>query len=143
MAKRRKRRTGGIPLPWEQKAAVLRGLIAGSRFRLALVLLVVGAAGWLVYRAADAEERERQTRAAIDEVHRAIASYRAEVGRCPGSPDELINPPREGRRYLHEIPNDGWGRVLYVSCPASNDPNGAEVVSAGPSGNFFMDDNVR
>lgn len=143
MAKRRRRRTGGIPLPWEQKAAALRGLIAGSRFRLALVILIAGAAAWAVYRTADEAQRERQTRAAIDEVHRAIDSFRAEVGRCPASPEELTSPPREGRRYLHEIPDDGWGRLLYVSCPAPNDPNGAEVVSAGPSGNFFMDDNVR
>jgi hypothetical protein len=145
MAKKRRSRrsSSGIPLPWEQRAAALRGVLGGSRFRVALMVITLGLTAWLVFRAADHEMRTRRTRAAIDEVHRAIDAFRAEVGRCPDGTDELTNPPREGNRYLREIPNDGWGKPLYVACPAYDDPDGAEVVSAGPSGDFFVDDNVR
>ena len=79
MAKRRKRQSVSIPLPWEQRAAALRGVLAGSRFRLGLLLLMIASTVWVVYRASDAERRTRQTRAAIDEVHRAIGGFRAEV----------------------------------------------------------------
>jgi hypothetical protein len=143
MAKRRKRQRSGIPLPWEQRTAALRGVVAGSRFRVGLLALTVGVSAWGIYHAASAELRMRQTRSAIDEVHRAIAAFRAEVGRCPETAAELTDPPREGRRYLRDLPVDGWGHELYVSCPAYDDPDGAEVVSAGPSGDFFLDDNVR
>jgi len=143
MAKRRSKRSSGIPLPWEQRAAALRGLVAGSRFRVVLMVITLGVTAWVIFRAADAELRTRHTRAAIDEVHRAIDAFRSEVGRCPETTDELTSPPREGHRYLREIPSDGWGEVLYVACPAYDDPDGADVVSAGPSGDFFVDDNVK
>jgi hypothetical protein len=131
MAKRRSSRAkSGIPLPWEQRAAALRGVVAGARFRVALLVICLGLTAWVVFRAADHEMRTRQTRAAIDQVHRAIDAFRAEVGRCPESADELTSPPREGRRYLRDLPNDGWGKALYVACPAYDDPEGADVVSA-------------
>ncbi len=107
--------------------------------------LLVGSAVtvWLVYRAADHEEKMRLTRHAILEVHHAIEDFRADVGRCPRSQDELVHPPRSAARYLREIPDDAWGHRIFVRCPAFHDPDGADVISAGPSGDFFVDDNVR
>lgn len=136
------RRKGGITLPWEQGGAWFRELLAGPRWKVALLIVVLGVAAWGLWRAAAERARLRETRAAIAEVRRAIDSFRTDLGRCPRSVSELVDPPRPRRRYLREVPRDGWGRPLYVKCPGRFDPNGADVVSAGPSGSFFDDDNV-
>jgi len=57
--------------------------------------------------------------------------------------DELLHPPRSGRRYLRSVPLDGWGRAFWVRCPGRYDPDGADVVSAGPSGTLLADDNLQ
>ena len=102
----------------------------------ALVLVLVG-------RSAERRERERATRAGIAEIKRGLAAFRNDLGRCPHSLHELIHPPRTGRRYLREVPVDGWGNTFFVRCPGRYDPNGADVVSAGPSGDFLEDDNLN
>jgi hypothetical protein len=43
---------------------------------------------------------------------------------------------------LRRAPTDGWGRRLFLRCPGRFDPDSVDVVSAGPSGDFFVDDNV-
>jgi hypothetical protein len=55
---------------------------------------------------------------------------------------ELVHPPRSGVRYLDEEPLDAWGQPLWVRCPGRYDEDDADVVSAGPSGNFLNDDNI-
>jgi hypothetical protein len=95
-----------------------------------------------VYGAAVRRERIRLTRAAIAEVKRAVAVFHAEVGRCPRSTVELVHPPRGSAQYLSALPDDGWGRPLYVRCPGGEGGNSALVVSAGPSGSFSVDDNI-
>ena len=80
---------------------------------------------------------------AITEARRAVSTFRAEVGRCPRSTTELVHPPRSRTRYLRRTPKDGWGRQLYVRCPAYDDPDGAEIVSAGPSGSLLKADNIQ
>lgn len=137
-----RKRSRGIALPWERRGAWLRDLFAGPRWKVGLLVLLLCLAGWGVFRASVRQAELRATRASIAETRRAIEAFRSEVGRCPRSVGELIDPPRPGRRYLREAPIDGWGRQLYVRCPGRNDPRGADVISAGPSGSFFLDDNV-
>lgn len=143
MATRKKKSTGGLPLPWEHEGTPWRAIVAGSRVKATLVVIAIVVCGVFVAREAAHASRVRETRAAIDQTYRAIDAFRAEVGRCPASADELVHPPRTANRRLEELPKDAWGRELYVECPSLNDPDGAEVVSAGPSGDFFVDDNLR
>lgn len=96
-----------------------------------------------VARSAEQRQRVRETRAAIAEVKRSIAAFRADLGRCPHSLHELMHPPRSGQRYLRRIPVDGWGQAFWVRCPGRYDPEGVDVVSAGPSGSFLEDDNLH
>lgn len=138
-----RRRRPSIALPWERRGAWLRGLVVGRRWRLAIVLAAIVGVLLLVASSADQRQRERETRAAISEIKRAISAFRADLGRCPASLHELLHPPRTGRRYLRHIPVDGWGRAFWVRCPGRYDPEGADVVSAGPSGSFLDDDNLR
>jgi hypothetical protein len=142
--RRKKKRSphGALLLPWERQGAWLSQLLSARRWRsllgsLLLALLVVAA-----LQVADRRSRLRATRASIAEVQRAVTAFRAEMGRCPRSTTELVHPPRVGARYLLEAPIDGWGRELYVRCPAPYDPSAAEVISAGPSGLFSENDNI-
>jgi len=141
MAKRKKYRRD-VFLPWERKTVWFTDLISRRLWRT-LMLAVVALIGiFLTWRVADHRARVRMTRAAIAEVQRAIVNFRAEIGRCPRSTVELVHPPRASAHYLNELPDDGWGRQLYVRCPDHRNSGSALVISAGPSGSFSRDDNI-
>lgn len=138
-----KRARRSIFLPWERRSAWLGQLLTRRRFGVVLggaatIAIVLG-----LWRAADERARIRATRAAIATVKRSVAEFREDMVRCPRSVVELVHPPRTGVHYLEELPVDGWGRSLYVRCPGVMNPEGVDVVSAGPSGDFFVDDNVE
>jgi hypothetical protein len=138
---KRARPQRGVYLPWEERYAWLAELASGRIWRpLTLVTVIVGSL-WVIWSVADQRSRVRVTRASIAEVQRAIAAFRAEVGRCPRSTVDLVHPPKASASYLNELPTDGWGRALYVRCPHRYDATTAEVISAGPSGSFLDDDN--
>ncbi len=125
----RRRGPGGRPsvrLPW----------------RRALALALLGALVLLLGRATDRYLRLRATRAAIARTRDAVERFRIDIGRCPRSPIELVHPPRPLSLQLRELPRDGWGRALWIACPGRLDPEDIDVVSAGPSGDFLLDDNV-
>lgn len=138
-----KRTRRGISLPWERRSAWLGQFFTRRRFgavfsAAAAVAIVVG-----LWQAADGRSRIRATRSAIASVKRGVAEFREDMARCPRSTVELVHPPRTGVHYLTELPLDGWGRELYVRCPGVMGPDAVDVVSAGPSGDFFVDDNVQ
>jgi hypothetical protein len=130
----RKKRSArpAVALPWERRGRHWSTQLTG-RLGVGIVALVgvalLARGAWGV---ADRRERQRVTRAAI----------RSELGRCPHSTIELVHPPRSGAQYLSELPRDGWDRPLYVRCPGRDPQDVAEVVSAGPSGSFSVDDNL-
>ena len=142
-AKRRRKSRSSVALPWEERGSFWRSLLAGPRWKVALVLVLLVWVGSLLWSSADRRSRERQTRLAITETRRAVSAFRAELGRCPRSTTELLHPPRSRSRYLRQKPRDGWGRQLWVRCPAKFDPDGADVISAGPSGSFLEADNIQ
>jgi len=131
-----------VLLPWEQQSAWMTALASGRRWRAVLLACLTAALLLGIYGAARRRERIRLTRAAIAEVQRAVALFRAEVGRCPRSTVELVHPPRTRAQYLTVLPEDGWGRQLLVRCPAPDDSDVAQVVSSGPSGSFSENDNI-
>ena len=138
-----KRARRGIFLPWERRSAWFGQLFTRRRFGVvggaaAGVAIVLG-----LWGAADERSRVRATRSAITTVKQGVAEFREDMGRCPRSTVELVHPPRTGVRYLASLPLDGWGHELYVRCPGVMNPDGVDVVSAGPSGDFFVDDNVQ
>jgi len=131
-----------VLLPWEGRRAWLSELRSGKRIgALALTLLLVGFVLW-AFREADARAKVRTTRAAIAETRRAVIAFRSEIGRCPRSVVELVHPPKSGARYVDDTPTDGWEGELLIRCPGRLDPSSADVISAGPSGSFSIDDNV-
>lgn len=140
---RRSRTTSSLALPWERQGSRLRELIAGGQWRRVLAGLVAIAVGWGLWQSVEERGRVQQTRDAIAETRRALSQFREDMGRCPHSMRELVHPARAGRHYLREEPVDGWGNPLWVRCPGRYDPGGVDVVSAGPSGNFLIDDNIQ
>lgn len=140
---RQKQTARGVALPWERRGAWVRELLAGRRWKVLVVLAIVALVLLMVGSSAEQRQRERETRAAIGEIKRGIATFRADLGRCPHSLYELLHPPRSGDRYLRQVPVDGWGRAFFVRCPGRYDPDGVDVVSAGPSGSFLTDDNIQ
>jgi len=139
----RDRARRGVALPWERRGAWVRELLAGRRWKVLLSIAVALSILFLVGRSAEHARRVRETRVAIAEVERGLSAFRADLGRCPHSIDELLHPPRSGQRYLPHVPVDGWGRAFFVRCPGRYDPDGADVISAGPSGSFLDDDNIQ
>jgi len=138
-----KRARRGIFLPWERRSAWFGQLFTRRRFGVVVSAVAAIAAVLGLWSAADERARIRATRAAIATVKRGVAEFREDMVRCPRSTVELVHPPRTGVRYLAELPVDGWGHALYVRCPGVMNPDGVDVVSAGPSGDFFVDDNVE
>jgi hypothetical protein len=131
-----------VLLPWEGRRAWLSELRSGRRIgALLLGLAVLGFVVW-AFAEADTRARIRTTRAAIGETRRAVIAFRSEIGRCPRSVVELVHPPKSGARYVEDTPIDGWGRELLIRCPGRLDPTAADVISAGPSGSFAVDDNI-
>lgn len=141
MARQRRSRRS-VTLPWEGRTGWLARLFDRRRVAGGLGVAVAGLLVYAVYRQADERERLRTTRTALAEIRRAVARFRDDLGRCPRSTGELLHPPRSGVRYLAELPTDGWGRAIYVRCPGEMSPDGIDVVSAGPDGDFFDEDNV-
>jgi hypothetical protein len=141
MAKARER-TSQVTLPWEPRVGLLRDLLSGRRVRLVPVVVGVLLLLGFVAQHAAAERDVERTRDVIDRTHRAIARFRADMGRCPSTIRELVHPPRTGAHYLEHEPLDAWGRPLWVRCPGRYDPDGEDVVSAGPSGSFLNDTTV-
>jgi type II secretory pathway pseudopilin PulG len=139
---RRRLRNHSILLPWERKSAWLAQLGFGRRLTALLLSAAVLGALAIAFNAADERARIRATRAAIAEAQRAVSAFVAELGRCPHSTVELMHPPKAGAHYLNEIPVDGWGRPLYIRCPGRTPAHAAEVISAGPSGSFLVDDQI-
>jgi hypothetical protein len=143
MPKRRKSQSN-IALPWEgTRGGIFRYWLTGARLAaLGLAVLFVVLV-MMTFRAQEERERVRTTRQAIEEARGALVRFRAEFGRCPRSTMELVHPPSTGRRFLREMPKDGWDRELHVDCPGYFDPDDVDVISAGPSGSFLTDDNIQ
>jgi hypothetical protein len=141
VAKRTRKRTPRLPLPWEREDSLLRGLFSGRRLLpfvlLFAVLGVLAGAYWLGGRRADV----MATRATLSEVSEATDAFVHDIGRCPRSLNELVHPPRSGVTYLHELPSDACGQGIYLRCE-SGSATDVEVLSAGPSGSFLNDDNL-
>lgn len=132
----RRKPSTGIALPWENRGATIRRLLAGSRSRTLLAVVAIIVAFVVTIGRSETRRASRETRRTATEVEQAVLRFRAEIGRCPRSLDELLHPPRAGARYLRVPPTDGYGRTLTVRCPALDDPDGVEVISSAQTEDF-------
>jgi hypothetical protein len=144
-----------LMLPWERE---LRPLRRSGWARSAGSLLAVAALSLLTFEALGQDDKRaelRVTRAMLSDVERATRAFVSELGRCPEDLAELVHPPKSGRQFLRELPLDAWQQPPLLRCIEAQQSeieaqrseieaqrSEIEVVSAGPSGSFFDDDNV-
>ena len=118
-----------ILLPWERRGGFLQ---RPGVARVRPILLIVGVITLFVV-VAQRERRAagvRATRASLLELNQAIDTYRADNGwKCPADLLEL-----ERKSYIKKVPLDAWGHPFDLTCPGRFDPQGYELVSAGPDG---------
>lgn len=127
--RRRRQTQQRILFPWDVRVGVLRWLLLG-RFRS--VLTVGGLAAFIAFVVVHERNRsgERRTRAAINDVRRALDAYMAERdGGCPATLDEVAPFTKRG-----SIPRDAWGRSLRMACPGRHADTAYELASDGPDG---------
>ena len=123
--------------------AWLQLVLERRRWRAAVLLLLLFGAAVVVARRADRRHRQYVTWSALWELRRAAQRFRLEVGRCPRSAGELLHPPAPVSLELRALPRDGWGRPLWFRCPSLLWPQDVDVVSAGPSGRWDLEDNLQ
>src|SRR4051812_14034293 len=84
--------------------------------------------------------RAREVRRAVDGFRSAAIYYRAQThGSCPPSVETLV---ADGQ--LPRIPVvDSWGQPLLIICPGSQNPDGVDVISAGPDHIFGSADDIN
>ena len=116
MRRGKRSRSRSVSLPWEQRTRWLSGALSGPSWRIPVVVLGAVLVVSLLYVAAARALRSRSTHAAIEDVHRATIAFIHDHDRCPTEISELLDPP-EGRRYLRDIPVDGWGQELFFAVP--------------------------
>jgi general secretion pathway protein G len=94
---------------------------------LAIIGLIVGSVGVMVFnRFKKAQVQTAKTR--VTEIANATMQYMLDNGNsCPRSLDELVS-----QKYLKKGIKDPWGKDFIFRCPGTNDPDSADVISAGP-----------
>lgn len=87
-----------------------------------VVLVIIGVLAAIVaprfIERAD-EARVEATRAQMQNIAQALKLYRLHHSRYPNSGEglnALVQPGKDGRRYLDRVPKDGWGNdFVYLS----------------------------
>ncbi|MFO0644992.1 MAG: type II secretion system protein GspG [Polyangiales bacterium] len=137
--KRRRHRERTVVFPWETRAPAFSWFSrrhAGAGVGVLIALVAV----WVLVSLDDRRRKVHATRAAIRSVMLATEDFRADLGRCPTSIEELARPPEVAGvsgRYLADVRLDGWGRPLRLRCPGWKHPSSADVVSEGPPEGLF------
>jgi hypothetical protein len=144
MARRTKKRSPRLLLPWEREDSPYRTLLSGRRLWPILIASVAVALLAGAHFLGGRRANLLYTRATLNEVEEASRAFARDIGRCPHNARELVHPPRSGVHYLSEPPLDAWGHAIHLSCRLEEGGEHPEVeaTSAGPSGSFFSEDNV-
>jgi hypothetical protein len=72
-------------------------------------------------------------------VEQAMVHYQTDnTDGCPKSIAELVE-----QRYLSHVPLDQWRQPLLFKCPGDHNPDGADVISAGPDHMFGTVDDIN
>ena len=106
---------------------------------LAIIALLAGGVGAAVFRnfkKAQVSTARLRVKAARD----ATAQYMMDnSSTCPRSVDDLVS-----QKYLDRSnAKDPWGKDMTFRCPGTNDPDNADVISAGPDKQEGTADDIK
>ena len=105
---------------------------------LALISVVAGTVGVMVFNNYK-RGLVKTARIQVAEVTQATQQYMMDNNHdCPSSMDDLI-----AEKYVKKNLKDPWGKQFLFTCPGEQDPDGADVVSAGPDKQEGTDDDIR
>ena len=94
---------------------------------LAIIALIAGGVGTAVF----SQYKKAQIKIAkqrVNAVKNGVNTYMVDNNGCPKGIDDLV-----AQKYLDKSnAKDPWGKDLIFRCPGTNDPESADVVSAGP-----------
>ena len=76
----------------------------------------------------------------------AIDQFKTNNGHFPKILQDLVQHPADAKDwhgpYLEKIPVDPWGNKFFYEYPGKHNPNGYDLLSAGPDGKAGTDDDI-
>lgn len=87
--------------------------------------------------------QRKQALVEILRLQEAVKEFRWDHGRCPHELEELSFPPAGGQAYYRRSYDDPWSRPYAMVCPGRLFVDSADVVSAGPDGEMYTNDDVK
>jgi general secretion pathway protein G len=105
---------------------------------LAIIALIAGGVGTAVF----SQFKKAQIKIAkqrVNAVKNGVNTYMVDNNACPKGIDDLV-----AQKYLDKSnAKDPWGKDLIFRCPGTNDPESADIVSAGPDKQEGTPDDIR
>jgi general secretion pathway protein G len=105
---------------------------------LAIIALIAGGVGTAVF----SQYKKAQVKIArqrVMAVKNGVSQYMIDNNGCPKGIDDLI-----AQKYLDRgNAKDPWGKDFTFRCPGTNDPDNADISSAGPDKQDGTPDDIR
>jgi general secretion pathway protein G len=75
----------------------------------------------------------------VKEVMQGVTTFMIDNNNCPQSLEQLV-----GQKYLSKgAAKDPWGKEFTLRCPGTNDPEAADISSAGPDKTDGTPDDIK
>jgi len=87
--------------------------------------------------------QRKQALVEILRLQEAVTEFRWDHERCPHDLQELSYPPAGGQAYYRRDFKDPWERPYRMVCPGRLFVESADVISAGPDGEMYTNDDVK
>ena len=135
---------------WERRRERRRvlGRVARNRsagftmLEIMIVIAIIAAIGAGVGVAVFSQFKKAQVKIAkqrVKEVMQGVTTFMIDNNNCPRGLEQLV-----AEKYLSKgAAKDPWGKDFALKCPGTNDPETADVSSAGPDKQDGTQDDIR
>lgn len=135
---------------WERRRERRRVLGRVGRHRssgftmleIMIVIAIIAAIGAGVGVAVFTQFKRAQVKIAkqrVKEVLQGVTTFMIDNNNCPKGMDELV-----AQKYLSKgAAKDPWGKDFTLKCPGQQDPDSADISSAGPDKQDGTQDDIR
>jgi general secretion pathway protein G len=105
---------------------------------LAIIAAIASGVGVVVFN----QYKKAQVKIAkerVKEVMQGVTTFMIDNNNCPQGIEQLV-----GQKYLSKgAAKDPWGKEFSLKCPGTNDPEAADVSSAGPDKQDGTPDDIK
>lgn len=105
---------------------------------LAIIAAIASGVGVVVFN----QYKKAQVKIAkerVKEVMQGVTTFMIDNNNCPQSLEQLV-----GQKYLSKgASKDPWGKEFTLRCPGTNDPEAADISSAGPDKQDGTADDIK